>query len=197
MHGVFLLPGTCTRSSVFSLPALLAPLSPLSLPAQATLETAYKAELRDAFGIEFSRLLALNNMPIKRFADWLLRRGQLDEYMSLLARSFNPRTVGGLMCRDTISVRWDGALFDCDFNQQLDLPVLPPRGFVGGGGFGDEAAAPAAAEAAAAAAAVAGKAARRSRGHVTVFDIDSLDDLNGWDVHCDNHCFGCTAGARL
>ena len=62
-------------------------------------------------------------MPIKRFADFLIRRGQLEEYMSLLASAFNPTAAQGVMCRDTISVGWDGRVFDCDFNQQLNLPV--------------------------------------------------------------------------
>lgn len=90
-------------------------------PNQAKLEAAYKSELAGAYGVHFSRLLALNNMPIKRFADFLVRRGQMDAYMKLLVDSFNPGAGAGLMCRDTVSVRWDGKLFDCDFNQQLAL----------------------------------------------------------------------------
>lgn len=202
------------------------------------IQVAYKDELQSNFGIVFNRLLALNNMPIKRFADFLVRssgmsiclavkscrtqttcfcvcgvsptyllvslthlhvtvwmmpctrwrspfctvpyacvcvsakhnttahrlslqvrRGKLDEYMSLLVTNFNPAAAEGLMCRDTVSVGWDGRLFDCDFNQQLDM------GLVGAG-------------------------APR-----TVFDLKSLDDLTGLDVRVDNHCFGCTAGS--
>ena len=66
-------------------------------------------------------------MPIKRFADYLIRNQELDAYMSTLVAAFNPRTVPGLMCRATVSVGWDGALYDCDFNQQLAMPA-------GGGG---------------------------------------------------------------
>ncbi len=90
-------------------------------PAQATLEGAYRQELADAHGIAFSSLLCLNNMPIKRFADWLQRRGALDEYMQLLVSSFNVGAAEGVMCRGTVSVGWDGRLYDCDFNQQLEM----------------------------------------------------------------------------
>ncbi|GIL44041.1 hypothetical protein Vafri_1610 [Volvox africanus] len=95
-------------------------------PGQAKLEAAYKSELKSAYGIVFNRLLALNNMPIKRFADWLVQRGQLQSYMGLLLDNFNPGAGESLMCRDTVSVRWDGAVFDCDFNQQLDMAITQP-----------------------------------------------------------------------
>mmetsp|Transcript_18915 Transcript_18915/g.57145 ORF Transcript_18915/g.57145 Transcript_18915/m.57145 type:complete len:482 (+) Transcript_18915:194-1639(+) len=90
-------------------------------PPQAALEEAYRSELREAYGIVFSRLFALNNMPIKRYVDHLLRRGKLEDYMQLLVQNFNASAANGVMCRDTVSVRWDGALHDCDFNQQLAL----------------------------------------------------------------------------
>lgn len=94
-------------------------------PAAETLEAAYKRELAEHFGVSFSRLLTLTNMPIKRFADRLAQEGKTEEYMQLLLRSFNPAAAERVMCTALVSVRWDGALFDCDFNQQLDLP---PRG---------------------------------------------------------------------
>jgi radical SAM/Cys-rich protein len=90
-------------------------------PAAAALEPAYRRELAEAHGVAFSSLLCLNNMPIKRFADDLATRGELAEYMALLVASFNPAAAGALMCRDTVSVGWDGAVYDCDFNQQLAL----------------------------------------------------------------------------
>ncbi|TVR52126.1 MAG: radical SAM/Cys-rich domain protein [Puniceicoccaceae bacterium] len=90
-------------------------------PPQAELEADYKRELRRHFGIEFNHLYVITNMPIARFASWLRRNGRLDAYHALLADNFNPASVEGLMCRDTISVDWQGAVFDCDFNQQLDL----------------------------------------------------------------------------
>ena len=92
-------------------------------PSQETLEVAYRSELRDTWGVEFSRLFTLTNMPIKRFADYLHREGKMSEYMSLLVESFNVAASVGVMCRDLISVSWDGKLYDCDFNQQLDMPV--------------------------------------------------------------------------
>ena len=100
------------------------PAGPSLAPPQAVLEPAYRSELADVYGISFSSLIALNNMPIKRFADDLARmEGGLKSYMSLLVTAFNPGTLPGLMCRDTLSVGWDGSLFDCDFNQQLALPL--------------------------------------------------------------------------
>lgn len=65
-------------------------------------------------------------MPIKRYVDWLQRRDQLQEYMELLVDNFNPSAVEGIMCRDTLSVGWDGRIYDCDFNQQLALPIKLP-----------------------------------------------------------------------
>jgi len=92
-------------------------------PAQEKLEADYKRELHQRFGIRFHRLLTLTNMPISRFAGDLLRAGKASAYMSLLVNHFNPGTVEHLMCRSLISVGWDGTLYDCDFNQMLDLPV--------------------------------------------------------------------------
>eukprot|EP00887_Chlorella_sp_A99_P001201 scaffold14.g1201.t1 len=97
------------------------PGGPFLAPPQAKLEPVYRQELGEAYGISFSSLLALNNLPVKRWADHLVREGKLEEYMQLLVESFNPAAAAGLMCRNTVSVRWDGSLYDCDFNQQLDL----------------------------------------------------------------------------
>lgn len=82
-------------------------------PDQATLQAAYRQELHDAHGIVFTNLLALNNLPVKRFADWLLARGELERYMALLVGAFNPAAVGGVMCLNTVSVDWRGRIFDC------------------------------------------------------------------------------------
>jgi radical SAM/Cys-rich protein len=89
--------------------------------AQGSMEREWKAGLLREHGVSFDRLVALNNMPISRFLEWLLEKGQLAAYMETLTRAFNPAAVGGLMCRNTLSVGWDGTLYDCDFNQQLDL----------------------------------------------------------------------------
>jgi radical SAM/Cys-rich protein len=91
---------------------------------QASIENEWKAALKRDFGITFDRLLALNNMPISRFLEWLIESGNLDSYMARLCDNFNPATIGGVMCRNTISVSWDGRLFDCDFNQMLDLDAV-------------------------------------------------------------------------
>jgi radical SAM/Cys-rich protein len=91
---------------------------------QASIEKEWKTALQRNFGITFDRLLALNNMPISRFLEWLIESGNLDSYMSRLTDNFNPAAISGVMCRNTISVSWDGRLFDCDFNQMLDLDAV-------------------------------------------------------------------------
>jgi radical SAM/Cys-rich protein len=97
-------------------------------PAQAELEARYHQELRDGFGIEFTHLLTITNMPIKRFADQLHRLGAEREYMALLVNHFNPATVATVMCRDLVSVGYEGTLYDCDFNQMLSMPLLNSDG---------------------------------------------------------------------
>ncbi len=92
-------------------------------PAQEKLELDYKRELLELFGIEFNRLFTITNMPIKRFLQDLERSRKLESYMELLVTHFNPHAVQGLMCRNLVSVGWDGQLFDCDFNQMLELPL--------------------------------------------------------------------------
>jgi radical SAM/Cys-rich protein len=90
-------------------------------PSQAELEADYKRELQRHFGIVFNNLYALANLPIGRFASYLRRNNQLERYMELLINAFNPSTINGLMCRNTISVGWRGEVYDCDFNQQLGM----------------------------------------------------------------------------
>ncbi len=90
-------------------------------PAQAGLEVTYKRHLHEDFGITFDRLLTLANMPISRFARSLEREGRLASYTTALVEAFNPGTVGGLMCRHLLSVDWRGRLYDCDFNQMLEV----------------------------------------------------------------------------
>ncbi len=91
-----------------------------------TMEAEWKAGLLREHGVAFDRLIALNNMPISRFLEWLLESGNLQAYMQMLVREFNPAAIGGLMCRNTISIGWDGRIHDCDFNQMLDLEVDLP-----------------------------------------------------------------------
>jgi hypothetical protein len=140
------------------------------------------------YGIQFNSLLCLNNMPIKRFADYLIRSNTLSEYMALLVDNFNAAAVPSLMCHETLSVAWDGRLYDCDFNQQLDMPILGVT-----------------------------KAAEQQQQQqqqgdqqpllqqhahwqeretgLTVWDIDSLDEVTGKLVRIACHCYGCTAGS--
>ena len=97
---------------------------------QCSMERTWKDSLERHHGVTFDRLIAINNMPIARYLEWLEDTENLDRYMELLTASFNPATVDGLMCRNTLSVSWTGDVFDCDFNQMLDLAS---RGMGGGG----------------------------------------------------------------
>lgn len=94
------------------------------LPAgQATLQAEFKRQLKRKYDIDFNMLFAITNLPIARFLDYLLESGNYEEYMEKLVEAYNPGTVDGLMCRNTLSVSWDGYIYDCDFNQMLDLKV--------------------------------------------------------------------------
>lgn len=92
-------------------------------PDQSKLEQAYRRELRERFEIEFTNLITITNMPISRFLSELVSEGRTAEYLERLVQAFNPETVDGLMCRSLVSVDWQGYLYDCDFNQMLNLPV--------------------------------------------------------------------------
>ncbi|MEE8311047.1 MAG: arsenosugar biosynthesis radical SAM (seleno)protein ArsS [Candidatus Binatia bacterium] len=133
-------------------------------PPQAELRDRYRVELHARFGIVFNDLLAITNMPIKRFADQLHRRGETEAYMSLLVSHFNPSTVQALMCRTTVSVGWDGSLYDCDFNQMLELS---PR---------------------------EAETGTNVRAPLTLDDIASFEALSDRRIVTGEHCFGCTAG---
>lgn len=118
--------------SPLTLTLVFNPLGPKLPPNQLKLEEAYRRELRTRYGIEFSRLFTITNMPINRFLGDLQESNQYDAYMQTLVESFNPATVEGLMCRTTLSVDWLGNLYDCDFNQMLAMPVIDhvPRNIV-------------------------------------------------------------------
>ncbi len=92
-------------------------------PAQDQLEATYKTRLEEDFGIQFNRLYTLTNLPISRFRHYLERTGDYERYMNLLQDEFNPQTVPELMCQHIISVDWLGRIYDCDFNQMLDIPA--------------------------------------------------------------------------
>jgi len=92
-------------------------------PPQKALEADFKRELARRHGIVFHSLYTITNMPISRFLEYLLRSGNYERYMDRLVQAFNPMAAAAVMCRTTLSVGWDGTLYDCDFNQMLDLPV--------------------------------------------------------------------------
>lgn len=92
-------------------------------PAQHAVEADFKRELAGRHGIVFNSLYTITNMPINRFLDFLLRSGNYERYMEKLVNAYNPVAAAGVMCRYTLSVGWDGTLYDCDFNQMLDLPL--------------------------------------------------------------------------
>ncbi len=142
------------------------PQGPSLPPNQQTLETDYKRELHDHFGIEFNQLYALANMPIKRFGSTLVSKGQFHDYMRLLKDNFHLDNLDQVMCRSLVSVDWQGYLYDCDFNQQLALGLqgttLKNNASQGG-----------------------------KRRHLR----DLLEnDLNEQPICVADHCFGCTAG---
>ena len=128
-------------------------------PAQEALEADYRERLGRDFDIVFSKLLTLANLPVNRFAESLERRGELTAYETLLKDNFNPATLSGLMCRSLISVSWDGYLYDCDFNQMLEMPLE---------GAGEP---------------------------LSLWSVDSFEDVIGRNIRTAKHCFGCTAGA--
>ncbi len=140
------------------------PLGAFLPPPQAQLEAKYKEELGRLFGIEFHHLFTITNMPIKRFAEQLDRWGRQHEYMGLLVNHFNPGTVDGLMCRSLVSVGWEGTLYDCDFNQMLELPIRRT-------------------------------AAANGTRPLTLWDIETVEQLRNVEIFTAAHCFGCTAGA--
>ena len=99
------------------------PQGPYLPPSQDSLEQDYKQHLADQYGIEFNHLLTLTNMPIKRFGSTLVSRGEFSSYMSLLKTAHQDDNIDSVMCRSLISVDWQGYVYDCDFNQMLDLPL--------------------------------------------------------------------------
>jgi radical SAM/Cys-rich protein len=141
------------------------PVGPVLPPPQPQLEAEYREQLGKNFGISFNHLLTITNMPISRFAQQLHQWGRYTDYMGLLVNHFNPATVAGLMCRTLVSVGWDGRLYDCDFNQMLEIPL--------GAGGQD----------------------KREGEPLTIWDVDDVGRLAEAPIATGAHCFGCTAGA--
>lgn len=143
------------------------PGGPFLPPAQDKLESDYKRELIEHFDIYFDQLFTITNMPISRFGSVLLSKGQFEDYMSLLRSSYSKENLKSVMCRGLISVDWQGYVYDCDFNQMLDLPMsaaLFQSSLIG---------------------------SDKTRLHLS----DLLDqDLEGKPIVVADHCYGCTAG---
>lgn len=140
------------------------PQGPSLPPDQAKLQADYKRELHQHFGIVFNELFALANMPIQRFGSMLISKGQFNNYLRLLKENFASANLATVMCRNLVSVGWEGDLFDCDFNQQLGLPLpgtLPT--------------------------------ARNASGRLHLRDL-LTQDLAGSPIRVAEHCYGCTAG---
>jgi radical SAM/Cys-rich protein len=167
--------GSSDSSPPLRLHLVYNPVGPTLPGGQVALEAAYRKELAQTFGLKFDKLFCITNMPIKRFADQLLQEGSYTSYLQLLAGAFNTSTISGLMCRSGISVDWDGRLSDCDFNQQLDLPLMGTR---------------------------APKSVWDIQVRPSLFfciirlrgSLQSLQELDNRRVLTDRHCFACTAG---
>jgi radical SAM/Cys-rich protein len=93
--------------------------------AQQSLEAEFKRRLKSGFDIDFNNLFCITNLPISRYLEYLMQSGNYESYMEKLVDAFNPAAAASVMCRNTISVGWDGYLYDCDFNQMLELHVSP------------------------------------------------------------------------
>jgi len=104
------------------------PQGPQLPPPQQQLEADYKKHLMENYGIEFNQLFTLTNMPIKRFGSMLISKGEFEPYMQLLRDACQPDNIQSVMCRSLLSVDWRGYVFDCDFNQMLDMPLTNSRG---------------------------------------------------------------------
>ena len=115
--------GYGTPGSSRKLTLVYNPVGPSLPPNQEKLEADYRRELISRYGVEFTELHTITNLPISRFLDDLLRTNQFEPYMQKLIDSFNPLTVEGVMCRSMISVDWEGFLYDCDFNQMLAMKL--------------------------------------------------------------------------
>ncbi len=111
------------KDSALELNLMYNPIGAHLPPAQCQLEQDYKRELNNRYGIVFNHLYTLTNMPIKRFGSTLISKGEFDDYMVLLKDAYQPENVKTVMCRSLISVDWQGYVYDCDFNQMLELPL--------------------------------------------------------------------------
>jgi radical SAM/Cys-rich protein len=135
-------------------------------PGQVELEAAYKEQLGAEHNIQFNNLFTITNMPISRFGAVLLAQGEFYDYMNLLKDSYSPANLAGVMCLNTVSVDWEGYLYDCDFNQMLEIPLSASHG------------------------------ANNVDSVKPSYHLSDLltSDLNGFPIKVADHCYGCTAG---
>lgn len=137
-------------------------------PPQVSLQADYKRHLMAHFNIEFDELYTITNMPISRFGSFLLAKGEFEEYMDLLKTSYSQANLDGLMCKSQISVDWQGYIYDCDFNQMLEMPMQLPThkstDLI---------------------------ASTKTRPHIK--DLIGVS-LEGANIVVADHCYGCTAG---
>ena len=132
---------------------------------QTAMEKDFKKALMEDFGIQFHNLFAITNLPISRFLDYLIASENYEDYMYALVEAYNPAAVANVMCTNTLSVSWDGYLYDCDFNQMLDMPMLRLEGGL--------------------------IASDKNRMHLS----DTLGQaIEGSTIVVADHCYGCTAG---
>jgi len=143
------------------------PQGPSLPPDQAGLEADYRRVLGEGYGIVFNKLFTLANMPIQRFGSMLISKGQFDSYLALLRESHRDENLDSVMCRHLISVDYRGYVYDCDFNQMLDLPLV--RGTPPAGG-------------------------RQPAGEHVHLSALLDEDITGNPIRVAGHCFGCTAG---
>ena len=133
-------------------------------PPQEALEQDYREKLGRDWGVQFSNLLTITNMPIQRFGATLLAKGKYDEYMHLLKDNYAAENLAGLMCRSMLSIDWQGYVYDCDFNQMLDLPTRTDSNLI---------------------------ANESGRLHIRDIVDQSIEKC---PIFVGEHCYGCTAG---
>ena len=155
-------------SENLSLNLVYNPNGPFLPPSQQALQQDYKQKLAQDFGISFNELLTITNMPISRFGSMLLSKGLYEEYLQLLKDNFSAANLAGVMCKNLISIDWQGYVYDCDFHQMLDMPLRThsagAKGMI---------------------------ASDAQRTHIS----DLLQqDITGNPIVIGDHCYGCTAG---
>jgi radical SAM/Cys-rich protein len=115
--------GKADPSNPLTLDLVFNPTGPSLPPDQEQLQADYKREMHARYGIVFDQLYCITNIPIKRYAQYLNKRGKLNDYMRLLSDHFNAEAAQRVMCRSLVSISWDGLIYDCDFNQMLEMPI--------------------------------------------------------------------------